>query len=174
MRGRLIDLSIGLNRKQRLTIEVDRDFREDYDRLRDADLDVEIKKHRNRRSLSANAYAGVLVDKIAAAMSLSKEDVYREAIRHIGGVSETVCVRDAALDKLRSSWSSHGIGWQTELMPSKIPGCTNVVLYFGSSTYDTKQMSLLIDRLVEDAKGLGLETDTPEQIARYKDEWAGM
>ena len=49
MRGRLIDLSIGLNRKQRITIEVDRDFREDFDRLKEAELDVEIKKHRNRR-----------------------------------------------------------------------------------------------------------------------------
>ena len=66
MRGRLIDLSIGMNRKQRITIEVDRDFREDFDRLREAELDVEIKKHRNRRSLSANAYFHVLVNKIAA------------------------------------------------------------------------------------------------------------
>ena len=48
MRGRLIDLSIGMNRKQRITIEVDRDFREDFDRLREAELDVEIKKHRTK------------------------------------------------------------------------------------------------------------------------------
>ena len=60
MRGRLIDLSIGLNRKQRITIEVDRDFREDFDRLKEVELDVEIKKRRNRRSLSANAYFHVL------------------------------------------------------------------------------------------------------------------
>ena len=66
MRGRLVDLSMGMNRKQRITIEVDRDFRADFDRLKDAELDVEVKKHRNRRSLSANAYFHVLVNKIAA------------------------------------------------------------------------------------------------------------
>ena len=56
-------------------------------------------------------------------------------------------------------------------MQSKIEGCTNVVLYFGSSTYDSKQMSDLIDRLISEAKELGIETDTPEQISRYKSEW---
>ena len=50
MRGRLVDLSLGLNRKYRITVEVDRDFREDFDRLKDAELDVEIKKHREKRS----------------------------------------------------------------------------------------------------------------------------
>lgn len=61
-----MDLSMGMNRKQRITIEVDRDFRDDFDRLKDTELDVEVKKHRNRRSLSANAYFHVLVNKIAA------------------------------------------------------------------------------------------------------------
>jgi len=166
MRGRLIDLSMGLNRRQRVTIEIDRDFREDFDRLKDADLDVEIKKHRNRRSLSANAYAWVLIDKIAEAMSVDKEKIYRDAIRNIGGVSEIVCIKNSALNKLRTSWAAHGVGWQTEVLNSKIPGCTNVILYFGSSTYDTKQMSLLIDHLVQDAKALGIETMTPNELQR--------
>lgn len=166
MKGRLIDLAMGLNRRQRVTIELDRDFRAEFERLKDADLDVEIKKHRNRRSLSANAYAWVLIDKIAAALSIDKEKVYQEAIRNIGGVSEIVCVQDTALDKLRKSWREHGVGWQTEILPSKIPGCTNVILYFGSSTYDTKQMSLLIDHLVEEAKSLGIETMPIDELQR--------
>ncbi len=57
-------------------------------------------------------------------------------------------------------------------MPSKIEGCVNVVLYYGSSTYDTKQMSSLIDQLIFDAKELGIETATPQELARYKEEWA--
>lgn len=56
MRGRLVDLAYGLNGRQRITVEVTRDFREDFDRLREADLDIEIKKHREKRSKSANAY----------------------------------------------------------------------------------------------------------------------
>lgn len=51
MTGRLVDLSFGRNRKQRITVEIDRDFREDFDKLKDAELDIEIKKHRQKRSL---------------------------------------------------------------------------------------------------------------------------
>lgn len=166
MRGKLKDLTFGARGEQHITITVTRDFRENYDKLKDGDVNVEIKKWREPRSKDANAYAWVLIDKIAAAISVDKEQVYRDAIRGIGGVSEIVCVRDVALDKLRESWAAHGIGWQTDVMPSKIEGCTNVVLYFGSSTYDTKQMSLLIDHLVQDAKNLGIETMPPDKLER--------
>ena len=88
MRGRLIDLSIGLNRKQRITIEVDRDFREDFDRLREAELDVEIKKHRNRRSLSANAYFHVLVSKIAAERGGSEESTKEWLVCEYGALAK--------------------------------------------------------------------------------------
>lgn len=165
MKGKLKDLTFGAHGEQHITITVTRDFREDYDRLKDADVSVEIKKWREPRSKDANAYAWVLIDKIAAALSIDKVEVYREAIREIGGVSDTVCVQDAAVQKLREGWEHNGIGWQTEVFPSKIEGCTNVVLYYGSSTYDTKQMSLLIDHLVTEAKSLGIETMTPDRLA---------
>ncbi|MCX4265995.1 MAG: hypothetical protein OSJ64_04170, partial [Firmicutes bacterium] len=92
MKGHLLDLSVGLNRKQRLTLEIDGDFRQEFDNLHEADLDIEIKKYRQKRSLDANAYAWVLIDKIAKVMRIDKKQVYQEAIRNIGGVSETVCV----------------------------------------------------------------------------------
>lgn len=166
MKGRLLDLSVGLNRKQRLTLEIDSDFRSEFDNLHEIDLDIEIKKHRKRRSLDANAYAWVLIDKIAQAVRVDKKQVYREAIRNIGGVSETLCMQVAAVDKFCRSWAAHGIGWQTEVMPSKIEGCANVVVYFGSSTYDSKQMSALIDQLIQDAKALGIETLPPAELSR--------
>lgn len=171
MKGRLIDLSFAMTGKQRLTVELDDDFRREFDRLKDADVRIEIKKYRKKRSKDANAYAWVLIDKIAAVLSIDKVEVYRNAIKSIGGVSETVCVLDSAVDKLRESWENQGLGWQTDTMESKLPGCTNVILYFGSSTYDTKQMSLLIDHLVQDAQALGIQTETPGQIARYKALW---
>ncbi len=171
IRGKLIDLSLGLNKRQRITVELLGDFREKYDRLKDGEVSIEIKRYRKRRSLDANAYAWVLVDKIAEVISADKTSVYKTAIRSIGGVSETVCVQEQAAAKLRSAWESKGTGWQTETIPSKIEGCVNVILYYGSSTYDTKQMSSLIDSLVAEAKELGIETDTLDQIARYREDW---
>lgn len=129
---------------------------------------VEIKEYRQKRSLDANAYAWVLIDKIAAAVGLPKTEVYRNAIKELGGVSDTVCVMDAAVDALCNGWSHNGLGWVTETLPSKIKGCTNVILYYGSSTYDSKTMSRLIDGLIEDARNMGIETMTPQELERLE------
>lgn len=133
--------------------------------------DYEITKAKKKRSLDANAYAWVLIDKIAANVGLSKTEVYKEAIRDIGGNSEIICVKAEAADELCRGWRHNGLGWQTEQFPSAIAGYINVVLYYGSSFYDTKQMSILIDRLVQDAKALGIETMTPEKLSALLEGW---
>ena len=164
MKARLVDLTMSFSGKQRLTIELDADFREDFDALHDSTVEVTVKKYRKGRSLDANAYAWVLIDKIAQRLKLSKAEVYRNAIRTIGGVSETYCALDKSVDRLCQVWSQNGLGWQTETFPSKIEGCTNVILYYGSSSYDTEQMSALIDSLVQECKALGIETMPPEEL----------
>ena len=172
MTGKLRDLTLNRDGTQNVTITVQTDFRERFDELSEKVLDIEIKPHREKRSKDANAYMWVLVDKIAEAMKEDKVEIYREAIKHIGGVSDTICVRDRAVQAIRESWEQKGIGWVTDTIPSKLEGCTNVVVYYGSSTYDTRQMSTLIDHLVQDAKALGIETDTPERIKQLEQEWA--
>lgn len=133
--------------------------------------DCIVQEHRERRSLDANAYAWILMDKLAEVTNIPKEDIYLEAVRNIGGNTETVCVKKEAAAKIKQSWSRNGLGWQTETVPSKLPGCVNVILYFGSSVYDTKQMSRLIDNLVADCKALGIETLPPEKLAAMTQEW---
>lgn len=164
MRARIVDFCRSMDGKQRLTLELGADFRADYDRLHQNDVEVTIKKYRPKRSLDANAYAWVLIDKIAERMHLPKAEVYKDHIQTIGGVSETVCVRDQAVDKLIQAWEQHGLGWCSYIFPSKLEGCTNVTLYYGSSTYDTKQMSALIDSLVQSCRILGIETMSPEKL----------
>lgn len=171
MKGRLIDLAVGLDGKQRVTVAVEGDLRETFDELRESDVSVEIKRFRRKRSLDANAYAWVLMDKLAARLRLSKAEVYREMIRNIGGVSETVCVQDKAVERLTSGWTRNGLGWFCETYPSKLAGCTNVTLYYGSSVYDTRQMSNLIDQIVTACKEQGIETATPAELELFKEEW---
>lgn len=172
MQAKLKELTLNRDGSQNVTLTVSTDFRPLFDELAGKELDVEIKQHRKKRSLSANAYCWVLVDKIAARSGVDKTSVYRETIRNIGGVSDIVCCQDRAVEALRSGWQAHGVGWITETMPSKLEGCTNVILYYGSSTYDTAQMSRLIDLLVMEAKGLGIETATPQELDRLREEWA--
>ena len=147
------------------------DFREEYDALDGKEIRVEIKRYSRKRSLDANAYCWVLIDQIAQATGVKKSEVYRNAIKEIGGVSTTVCVLDKAVERLKQSWSAHGLGWQTEVMDSKLDGCKNVTLYYGSSVYDVAQMSQLINSLVQDAEQLGIHTITPDEEKRMMRQW---
>lgn len=133
--------------------------------------DCEIKEHREKRSLDANAYLWVLLDKLAQATKIPKTELYRKAIKEIGGVSDTVCVQQKAVDRLVSGWECNGIGWFTERSESRLEGCVNVTLYYGSSVYDVHQMSRLIDYVVQDCKALGIETLPPDKLAAMKEEW---
>ena len=131
----------------------------------------EIERKRKKRSLDANAYFFVLADKLAQTLNIPKTEIYRNYIKEVGGVSEMVCVKTEAAEKLCDGWRHNGLGWQTDIVPSKLKGCTNVILYYGSSTYNTEQMSRLISLVVEDCKALGIETRTPEEIANMLSLW---
>ena len=158
MIGKLTNMRRLFGGEWEITFSTKEDFSGTYDDLKDNPVSVEIKKASAKRSRDANAFAWVLIDKIAEKMHISKIEVYRQAIKEIGGVSEMVCVQDKAVDRLRSGWEKNGVGWQTETMPSKLPGCTNVILYYGSSTYDTAQMSRLLDLIIQEAEQLGIPT----------------
>lgn len=133
---------------------------------------IEVKEKKKKRSLNSNSYAWALLGKLAEKLRIPKTDIYRNYVKEIGGnTKDIVCVQDKALDKLRSAWESNGLGWVTDTLPSKIDGCTNVILYYGSSTYDTAQMSRLIDMAVQDCKQFGIPTYDREELDRLVQEW---
>lgn len=173
--GRIVGASTDFKTgKPCLTLEINErsDFELLVDEMRDKDkLSIEVKPYRERRSLDANAYAWVLMDRLSEKLHKSKTEIYREYIKDIGGVSETVCVRNSAVERLCEGWAKNGIGWQTETFESKISGCTNVVLYYGSSTFTTAQMSALLDLIIQDCHEQGIVTDTPNEIASMKALW---
>lgn len=177
MRTRLHNIQIfrNLSSTWRLEAEIGSDsvpsLRQWLDELKGRAAAAELKVWRKKRSLDANAYAWVLIDKIAEAIREDKTSVYREAVREIGGNSELICVQDEGVRKLTRIWSRNGLGWVADTVPSKLPGCTNVLLYYGSSVYDTAQMSQLIDYLIFEAKQLGLETLPPAELERMMQQW---
>ena len=131
----------------------------------------EIKQERKKRSLDANAYLWTLLDKLSAELRVPKEELYQMQIKQIGGVSDIVCIQDKAVDKFRDEWEKKGLGWQTDTIPSKIEGCTNVLIYYGSSAYDTKQFSRLLESVVTDCKSIGIEVKPQEEIDSMLEEW---
>ena len=132
---------------------------------------VEIKKYRKARSLDANAYMWKLIGELAEKLNVGRDEIYRNAIKDIGGNHDIVCATIEAAQKFSEIWRSRGLGWVTQEMPSKIDGCVNLVLFYGSSVYDTKQMSQLIDHVVQDCKAVGIDTRTPNEIANMLSQW---
>lgn len=169
MRANLLDMSVGLDGRQRVTLALRGDWRAEIDKLKDEELDIEIKKHREKRSLDANAYMWALVGKIAEAMipPLPKEDVYREMLRRYGQ-GGMVSIAEKYVDQFQREYK-----YCDELGRSELNGklFVHFRFYIGSSKYDSKEMSLLVDGVVSEAKALGIDTDTPEMIAKIKEEW---
>ncbi len=134
--------------------------------------DLEIKEHRKKRSLDANAYAWVLIHKLAEAERITPEEVYLLNIPKVGNNYTPVCVMEQDVERFKKSWQSNGLGWPVkDLGPSQTPGCRNLMAYHGSSTFDTEQMSRLIDNLVQDCKALDIETLTPDKLDLLKEAW---
>ncbi len=136
------------------------------------DIEIKMSVKRKKRSLDANAYMWQLCGEIARVIRSTKNEVYMQAIRDVG-VSELHLVPDDAVDAMIKRWGRTGLGYMAEVAykSSKNPGNTAMILWYGSSTYDTKEMSHLIDYIVDEAKGLGIETMTPDEIAKLKAAW---
>lgn len=132
---------------------------------RDRLYDLEVREHRKKRSLDANAYAWMLINELAKVLRITPAEVYRQAIQSIGGNYEVIPIKEEAAEHFRRIWEAQGLGWPcVDMGLSKIPGYRNLRAYYGSSTYDTRQMSILIDNLVQDCKALGIETMSAEEL----------
>lgn len=144
------------------------------DEMKDGKVyEADLKEHRKRRSLDANSYAWVLLGKLANKVGLPKEEVNREFVKDVGDNYEVLPIRNDAVDKWIANWQSKGIGWVCDILgESKLDGYTNVITYYGSSTYDSLQMSKLINLIVEECKQQGIETMTPAELALLMDGWA--
>lgn len=141
-------------------------------KLKPKTYDLTVKEHRKKRSLDANAYAWVLIGKLADAMRIPPTVVYNNAIQNIGGNYEVIPIREEAVDKFKEVWTKQGLGWPcVDMGPSKIQGYRNLRAYYGSSTYDTRQMSILIDALIQDCKALDIETLSEEKLSAMMEGW---
>lgn len=136
--------------------------------------DLEVKEHQKKRSLDANAMAWSLINQIADVLRIPPVEVYRQAILDITGNSEIVPIKEIAAEHFKQAWSHHGIGWICRDMgASKIKGYRNIMVYYGSSVYDTKQMSELIDHLIQDCKALDIEVMSERERSLLLEEWGG-
>lgn len=170
MKGRLIDASLGYNRKMRITIELDSDFRNGYDALKDFDVEVSIKKWRPHRSDNSNRYFHLLVNEIAAVTGQSDEEVKRRLVVDYGTIARDEDGKIMGM-KLPPYVDVDQIYPYTRLYEQREENGKTMncyLIYKRSSWMDSKEMAHLIDGTVQTARELGIDTDTPEEKARYE------
>lgn len=136
----------------------------------------EVNEYKQKRSKDANAYCWVLCEKIAQELSKNgtvfiKEDIYKDAIKDVG-VFIPFIVEEKAFDDFKRIWELRGLGYQVQETARK-DKCIRVNCYYGSSSYNTKEMSRLIELLVQEAKQLNIETKSKSEIDSLLNSWAG-
>lgn len=175
LRGKIksIDLDF-MTHKPKLTLEIESQYdllTQELNDLNEKELEITLKKAVRKRSLNANAYAWTLIGKIANALQTSKEDVYRQFINE-RGIYRVITMDNNAVNTFIKIWTQNGIGWICETSKSRLEGFTDVIAYYGTSSYNTKQMAVFIDYVVEEARNLGIETLTAHEIESLKNSWA--
>ena len=174
--GKIIDVSLDyLTKKPKITFQIKNQYdilNEEFNKFsKEEEIDIELCEYKKQRSNDANAYCWVLCQKIAEVVNSTKINVYRKAISEVGQF-EILPLKNEAVQTFIDAWSKRGIGWLCQSIgESKFRGFTNVVAYYGSSIYDTKSMSKLINWLVEEARGLGIKTLEDIEIEKLIEEW---
>lgn len=141
------------------------------------ELAVSIKKYRKKRSLDANAYFHLLVGKLADKLRISKIRCKNIMIGRYGQVdyidNQPVMIKtQIPVSDMLEQENLHCLpcGGKTEEN-----GLQTFFyrVYRGSHTYNTEEMSILIDGVVQEAREQGIETETPDEIERLKSLWKG-
>lgn len=138
----------------------------------DKDLDIELKIHREKRSLNANAYFHLLVEKIAGVHKVTHTEIHNQLIADYGFMDEEITniILDDAIDWRRIETLHLKPTTATRMMDN---GRLYRVYYVmrGSHTYNTAEMSRLIDGTVSEAKELGIETLSENELRRMVELW---
>lgn len=108
-----------------------------------------------------------MIGKIAEKLQTDNESVYLTMLERYGVFAHLI-VKPSVVEKVKTEWRT-----VRELGEVRVNGKKGVQLqcFFGSHTYDTKEMSRLIDGIVSEAKELGIDTRTPEELSLMLEEW---
>lgn len=137
-------------------------------------LDVEIKKHREKRSLDANSYYWLLCSRLAESMYVSKPYMHNRLLRRygqiemIGGQAVYIVIPDTDEAKRQVDEAElYHLRPTSQVKAGKDGGMYRTYMMLkGSSAYDTREMSVLIDGLVSECKDAGIETLPTEELER--------
>lgn len=131
---------------------------------------IKMTKHRNRRSLDANALLWMCLGKIAEVLRADKWDVYLQMLKRYGKFTY-ICVKPNVVDAMKAQWRECEVVGEVNINGQK---AVQMLCYFGSSTYDTQEFSVLLDGVITEMREMGLETPASEDMRRSLEQWEKM
>lgn len=165
-KARLVDVTTDfISKKMRVTFELDSMV--DPQEIQGKDLRLTAKIWRNKRSLDANGLLWVCLDKIASALNTDKWEVYLLMLKRYGKFTY-VLLKPNAVEYTKSIWRESEVVGEIDVNGEK---AVQMLCYFGSSSYDTKEFSRLLDGVISEMKEMGLDTPAQEEMDRMLAEW---
>lgn len=132
--------------------------------------EYEIKKAVKKRSLNANAYAWSLMGQIASRVGVPVEEVYRHCMKDVAGHTTVLTINRNALHAFMNAFKQDHIGRSVDIIGER-DGAVDVLITYGSSDYDARQMSQLIDSIGQECKTLGIETLEDMKLRQIIEDW---
>lgn len=174
IQSKIDNLVKSINGYYLVTLQVPKIAVNDLFKLKDDDLDVEIKKHREKRSLTANSYLWVLCRELAKTMesTTSMFDVYKIKLREYSSWWDEIIVSDKIFNYLKKQEDEEHAEFRVVDELERKGNKVRARVYLGSSKFDSKEMSRVIDGLVQDCKEQGIDTMPPDELARLIGEWS--
>lgn len=175
--GKLSDFNISyIDEKANIVIETSEVQRviEEYEKLKDVEkLSIEIKQYREKRSLNANNYFWKLLSEYSQEKRVNTIEEYKDRVKRLG-IFRRFRIEKENIDTFKKIWSEKGIAWFCEIADTEYIGDIEFKIinaYYGSSSFNSKQMSRLIEDLVEDCLEVGIETKSKEEIQSLIESW---
>lgn len=131
---------------------------------------IKMTKHRKKRSLDANALLWLCLGKIAEALRADKWDVYLQMLKRYGKFTY-ICVKPNVVDAMKLQWRECEVVGEVNINGQK---AVQMLCYFGSSTYNTQEFSVLLDGVISEMKEMGIEAPASEDMKRSLEQWEKM
>lgn len=172
MKGKFKYLSYSERRAPMVTFELEELNRDMLDEWSGKDLEISVEIYKAKRSLDANKYMWSLCGKIAKTAGVTKEEVYRRAIKSVGVYKDFHNLSESEEKTLAIAWGLLGTGWISERVDYEKDGEHTILrCYYGSSKYNKSQMADLIDYMVDDCRALGIDILSDKERSLLIEQW---
>lgn len=112
----------------------------------------DITAHKEKRSLDANALLWSCLQMIAESLHTDKWAVYLMMLKRYGKFSYVI-VHPNAVEAMKKQWRELEVVGEVDVNGKK---GIQLLCYYGSSTYNTKEFSVLLDGVITEMREMGL------------------